>query len=101
MKSTKRILYKITTASTTAAAYLAGGAFFLFLLLALLTPEKTPRGQFTDPLKYWTDDQYFIENFTTAANAAEPETIATCSTDWECEQCGAACENPDYEEETF
>jgi len=94
--------WKITkTAAGYTAGAVAGGALFAALGLAILTPEKTPRGQFTDPLKYWTDDQYFIENFTTAANAAEPETIATCLTDWECEQCGAACENPDYEEENF
>lgn len=98
MKNTKKILYKITTTATTAAAYLAGGAFFLFLLLALLTPEKTPRGQFTNPIKYWTSQQYYTEQFTTAADAVEPETIGGCATDWECEQCGAACENPDYKE---
>lgn len=85
-----------------AAAYtagaVAGGAICALLGLAILTPEKTPSGQYTDPVKYWTDNQYYTEQFIIAANAAELETIAARATDWECEQCGAACENPDYEE---
>lgn len=97
----KKILSILKTAAAYTVGTVAGVALVALFCVALLTPEKTPRGQFIDPLKYWTDDQYFTENFLTAANAAEPETIAACATDWECEQCGAACENPDYEEETF
>ena len=29
----------------------------------LLTPEKTLDGQYTQPFKYWTDNQYFAQNF--------------------------------------
>lgn len=95
-------IWKITkTAAGYTAGAVAGGAIFAVLGLAILTPEKTPSGQYTDPVKYWTSQQYYTEQFIIAANAAEPETIAACATDWECEQCGAACENPDYEEETF
>lgn len=73
--------WKITK---TAAAYTTGAgiicAFFVLLGLALFVEIGRIRGQRAD---------------TIAAGAA------VCATDWECEQCGAACENPDYEEETF
>lgn len=95
--------WKITkTAAGYTAGAVAGGALFAVLGLAILTPEKTPRGQFTDPLKYWTDNQYFTENFLTAANAAEPGeycNYAGCGSDWECEQIYGADYNE--EEETF
>lgn len=75
---------KIWKTTKTAAAYTAGAgiicAFFVLLGLALFVEIGRIRGQRAD---------------TIAADAA------VCATDWECEQCGAACENPDYEEETF
>lgn len=35
----------------------------VLLVLCILTPEKTKNGEFTKPLKYWTDNQYVQENF--------------------------------------
>lgn len=40
-------------------------ALFIALVftLALLTPEKTKAGDYTNPLLYWTDNAYVSENF--------------------------------------
>lgn len=40
-------------------------AFVLVLLfmVCLFTPHKTKHGQFTDPWKYWTSEEYFQNNF--------------------------------------
>jgi hypothetical protein len=32
--------------------------------MIVLTPEKTLNGEYTQPLKYWTDNTYFVQNFT-------------------------------------
>lgn len=80
--------WKITkTAAGYTAGAVAGGALFAVLGLAILTPEKTPRGQHAE---------------TIAANAAEPGeycNYAGCGSDWECEQIYGADYNE--EEETF
>lgn len=31
--------------------------------MIVLTPEKTNNGEYTQPLKYWTDNTYFVQNF--------------------------------------
>lgn len=75
---------KFWKTTKTAAAYTTGAGIICAILaligLALLGQIGQTRGQRAD---------------TIAAGAA------VCATDWECEQCGEACENPDYEEETF
>ena len=35
----------------------------MLMWVLILTPEKTIYGEYTQPYKYWTDDQYFKENF--------------------------------------
>ena len=95
--------WKITKAAAAhTAGAVAGGAICALLGLAILTPEKTPSGQYTDPVKYWTSQQYYTEQFITAASAAEPDEYCDhigCGSDWECEQIYGADYNE--EEETF
>ena len=43
------------------------GVFALFIL-AIITPDKTNSGKYTNFWKYWTDDIYFTENFTNTNN---------------------------------
>ena len=33
------------------------------MFICIFTPEKTIKGEYTQPFKYWTDDIYFNENF--------------------------------------
>ena len=33
------------------------------MMMCVLTPEKTNKGEYTQPFKYWTDNQYFNDNF--------------------------------------
>lgn len=56
----------------------------LVLFAGLLTPEKTRFGTYTDPILYWTNDTYFANNFTNAAD--NPDQKIGCETDYECEQ---------------
>lgn len=35
----------------------------ILLVICLLTPEKTPGGNYTKPYKYWFDDVYLCEEF--------------------------------------
>lgn len=34
------------------------------MMMCVLTPEKTNKGEYTQPFKYWTDNTYFVQNFT-------------------------------------
>lgn len=43
----------------------------MLFMICILTPEKTNSGYYTDPYKYWTDDNYFQQNFTTERNSHE------------------------------
>jgi len=43
--------------------FVAGACFVLAFLMMIATPDKTDAGQFTNPIKYWTCNQYFIDNF--------------------------------------
>lgn len=40
-----------------------GIVFMMFLMVCILTPEKTADGSYTNPVKYWTDDNYLQSNF--------------------------------------
>lgn len=33
------------------------------MFICIFTPEKTIKGEYTQPFKYWTDDTYFQQNF--------------------------------------
>ncbi len=55
---------------TTALGAMCGGITFALCVLCIFTPYKTKYNQFTDVIKYWTDDVYFCENFNC------PETLA-------------------------
>lgn len=35
----------------------------ILIVISVITPEKTNDGYFTDPIKYWTDTQYYCDNF--------------------------------------
>lgn len=35
----------------------------ILIVISVITPEKTSDGYFTDPIKYWTDTQYYCDNF--------------------------------------
>lgn len=35
----------------------------MVFILCIVTPEKTVYGEYTDLVKYWTSDSYFISNF--------------------------------------
>jgi len=67
MKNYKRIKQIATTAAGWLVGMTAGAVLFAGVGMALLTPEKTPAGQFTQPLKYWFDDAYFEREFINAA----------------------------------
>lgn len=41
----------------------AGTLLFIVFGVALLTPEKTACGTYTQPLKYWLSDDYVSDNF--------------------------------------
>jgi len=38
------------------------GVLFM-MVLAILTPDKTMSGNYTDLFSYWTDDDYYQQNF--------------------------------------
>lgn len=40
-----------------------GMVVLTMITLCVITPEKTNKGEYTNPYKYWTDDTYFNENF--------------------------------------
>lgn len=40
-----------------------GTAIMTMMFICILTPEKTNKGEYTQPFKYWTDNTYFNENF--------------------------------------
>lgn len=42
---------------------IVGTAMMTIVFMCVLTPEKTNKGEYTQPFKYWTDDTYFNENF--------------------------------------
>lgn len=42
---------------------IVGMVFTTTMMLCILTPEKTDKGEYTQPFKYWTDNQYFNDNF--------------------------------------
>lgn len=89
MKNYKRIKQIATTAAGWVVGMTAGAVLFAGVGMALLTPEKTPAGQFTQPIKYWFDDAYFEREF---INAAKPDTVRGCATDSECDACGFDCQ---------
>lgn len=35
----------------------------ILIAICFITPDKTNDGYFTDPFRYWTDTQYYCENF--------------------------------------
>lgn len=35
----------------------------VLMAISLITPDKTNDGYFTDPVRYWTDTQYYCDNF--------------------------------------
>lgn len=44
------------------ASFIAS-VFVFLMLLCLITPDKTKYGIYTEPVKYWTDNEYFKNNF--------------------------------------
>jgi len=38
-------------------------ALFVLAVLLIMTPEKTERGDYTNVIKYWTNNQYVMDNF--------------------------------------
>ena len=42
---------------------IVGTAMMAMFFMCVLTPEKTNKGEYTQPFKYWIDDTYFNENF--------------------------------------
>lgn len=40
-----------------------GAIIALLLAMCLLTPEKTPGGDYTNPYKYWFDNEYLCKEF--------------------------------------
>jgi len=38
-------------------------ALFVLVVLLIMTPEKTEQGDYTNVIKYWTNNQYVIDNF--------------------------------------
>lgn len=38
-------------------------ASMVVFILILLTPDKTNAGEYTDVIRYWTDDTYYNINF--------------------------------------
>ena len=35
----------------------------VLIAVSIITPNKTNDGYFTDPIRYWTDTQYYCDNF--------------------------------------
>ena len=35
----------------------------VFMIVCIMTPEKTNKGYYTNPYKYWTSDEYLCDNF--------------------------------------
>lgn len=35
----------------------------IMIVISIITPNKTNDGYFTDPVRYWTDTQYYCDNF--------------------------------------
>ena len=35
----------------------------ILMTICLMTPDKTNDGYFTDIVRYWTDNQYYCDNF--------------------------------------
>lgn len=54
---------KIQDFLTACVACLLAFVLVLLLMVCLFTPHKTKDGQFTDPLKYWTSEEYYQNNF--------------------------------------
>lgn len=40
-----------------------GSVMLIMSVACLFTPHKTKYGEFTDVVKYWTDNTYFCRNF--------------------------------------
>ena len=38
-------------------------ALFILTVLLIMTPEKTKQGDYTNVIKYWTNNQYVMDNF--------------------------------------
>ena len=38
-------------------------ALFILTVLLIMTPEKTEQGDYTNVIKYWTNNQYVMDNF--------------------------------------
>lgn len=38
-------------------------ALFVLVVLLIMTPEKTERGEYTNLVKYWTNNKYVVDNF--------------------------------------
>jgi hypothetical protein len=54
---------KIQDFLTACVACLLAFVLVLLFIVCLFTPHKTKDGQFTDPLKYWTSEEYYQNNF--------------------------------------
>lgn len=60
MRKIKNIISGLLTCTIICAV----PTFLMFILfVAIFTPEKTNKGEFTDPIKYWFSDKYLCENF--------------------------------------
>ena len=42
---------------------LTGCLIAILFVIVLMTPNKTPSGQYTDAVKYWFDDNYYQTEF--------------------------------------
>lgn len=42
---------------------IVGMVFTTTMMLCILTPEKTDKGEYTQPIRYWVDSEYFNNNF--------------------------------------
>lgn len=40
-----------------------GMAILTMIMLCVITPDKTNNGEYTNLWKYWTNNQYFYDNF--------------------------------------
>ena len=40
----------------------------MIFIMCIITPEKTIHGEYTNPVKYWTSDSYFKDNFNIKGN---------------------------------
>lgn len=41
---------------------------FILTVLLIMTPEKTEQGNYTNIVKYWTNNQYVMDNFKSTTN---------------------------------